>query len=197
MSTDQRNAGIALAAASILSVVAMAHHPSGPGGHGGLNQAVHGAMIVIVLVSLGGYTRFAMRLGVARFDVLLGLIAYAASALANVLAATINGFVAPAAFEHSVSPDVLRLAWEFNQALAYGAVYGTGAALLLWSFALLRRAGFERFLGVSALIVGGVTIGLLAGDLVQMNVAGAFIVYALQAAMGVLVGASLMRSRDS
>lgn len=197
MSTDDRHAGVALAAASILSVVAMAHHPSGPGGHGGLNQAVHGIMIVIVLVSLGGYARFAIRLGIARFDVLLGLIAYAASALANVLAATINGFVAPAAFERSVSSDVLRLAWEFNQALAYGAAYGTSAALLLWSFALLRCAGFERFLGVSALVVGAVTIGLLAGDLVQMNVAGAFIVYALQAAMGVLVGASLMRARDS
>lgn len=197
MDRNDRHAGVALAAASILAIVAMAHHPSGPSGHSGLNQLVHGVMIVLVLVSLGGYARFAARLGLQRFDVLLGLIACAAAALANVLAATINGFAAPAALEHAVSRDVLRFAWELNQALAYGAVYASGAALLLWSVVLLRRAGFERWLGGAALAVGVATISLLAGDVVQMNVAGAFVVYAMQAAMGVLVGASLMRARES
>lgn len=190
-----RYAGLALAGASILSVVAMAHHPSGSPEQSGINHIVHGVMIVVLLASLAGFTRFAMRLDLGRFDVLCGLIVYAAAAFANVLAATINGFAAPAALQHSASPDVLRFAWELNQALAVGAVNGVGAAFLLWGFALLRKGGFERWLGAGALIVSVATVASLATGFLRMDVAGAFIVYGLQAAFGVLAGAAMMRPR--
>jgi hypothetical protein len=196
MDQGDRYAGMALAAASILSVVAMAHHPSGATAHSGLNQFVHGAMIVIVLVSLCGFARLAMRMGIDRFEVLCGLIGYAAAAFANLLAATINGFAAPAAFQHSASQDAMRFAWELNQALAFGGVHGIGAAFLLWGAALIRKGGFERWLGIGALIVGLVTVASVAAGFVRMNVSGAFIVYGLQAAFGVLAGAALMRPRS-
>jgi len=196
MDKGDRYAGLALAAASILSIVAMAHHPSGPSGHSGVTQLVHGAMIVIVLVNLCGFTRFAMRIGIDRFEVLCGLVAYAAAAFANVLAATINGFAAPAAFQQSAAQSILSFAWELNQALAIGGVNGIAVAFLLWGAALLRNGGFERWLGAGALIVGAVTVASLVAGFVSMNISGAFIVYGLQAAFGVLVGAALMRPRS-
>lgn len=195
MKNTDRSAGTALAAVSVLSVLAMAHHPSGPSAQSGLYQLVHGAMIITVLVNLSGFTRLAMRMGVDRFDVLCGLIAYAAAAFANVLAATINGFAAPAALQHGASQDVLRFGWELNQALAIGGVNGIGAAFLLWGAGLLRQSGFERWLGLGALIVGVATVMPVATGIIRMNVSGAFIVYGLQAAFGAMSGVALMRPR--
>ena len=196
MDKNDQYAGWALAIASLLSVVAMAHHPSGHDGGSDLNQLVHGAMIVLVLVSLAGFARLAWRLDLDRFGVLLGLIVYAVAAVANVLAATINGFVAPA-MANSASDHLLQALWAFNQALAYGAANGIGAAFALWGLALLRTPGFERWAGVGAIIVGALSIGLLAGGLVRMNVSGAFTIYSAQAGFGVLAASVLMRPRAS
>jgi len=195
-SADDQYAGVGLAAASVLSIVAMAHHPSGPG-PSGLNQLVHGAMIAVVLVSVAGFIRLAMRIGLHRFFVLMGLVAYCTGAGANMLAATINGFVVPSVFAHSVSDDILRLCWEFNQALAYGAAYAVSAAFALWGLELARVSGLQRIFGLAGVVVGLVTAALLAVSIVRMNVAGALVVYVLQAAFGVLAGAELMRARGS
>src|SRR5262245_52531194 len=78
---DDRLAGAALAGASILSIVAMAHHPSGAG-HGALTQLVHGTMIAIVVVALAGYARLAALRGLHRFSNLVALVAYGAGAAA-------------------------------------------------------------------------------------------------------------------
>lgn len=192
--TGDRLAGGVLAAASVLSIVVMAHHPSGPG-HSGLNQLVHGGMMALVLLIFSGYARHAMLRGLGRFSILAALIVYGAGVGANLLAATINGFAAPAAFEEGVSRDVLRLYWELNQALAYGGVYATSLAFAIWSFGLLHERGLRRFIGVLGLVAGAVPVGLLASGVVTMNVAGAFVIYALHAFFGVIVGADLMRTR--
>lgn len=191
---DDRAAGAALAGASILSIIAMAHHPSGAG-HGALTQVVHGAMIAIVVVALAGYARLAARRGLHRFPNLVALVAYGAGAAANILAATINGFVAETLIAHDASRDVLRLCWELNQSLAYGAVYATSAAFLLWGADLAREPGVRRIIGLAGLAAGIAPALLLMTGTLGMNVAGAFVVYAVQAAFGVLIGAELMRAR--
>lgn len=193
---NDRLAGAALAGASILSIVAMAHHPSGPG-HGLLTQLVHGTMIAIVLVAFAGYVRLAARRGLDRFFNLLALVAYGAGAAANVLAATINGFVVERVVANGVSEDILRLCWEFNQALAYGAVYATSFAFLSWGADLARAPGLRRIVGLVGLAAALAPAALLMTGALGMNVAGAFVVYALQAAFGVLVGADLMRGQET
>ncbi len=192
--TGDRFAGGALAAASLLSILVMAHHPTGQG-HSNLNQLVHGAMMALVLVIFAGYARHAMLRGLGRFSILAALIVYGAGVVANLLAATINGFAAPAAFEAGVSRDVLRLYWELNQALAYGGVYATSIAFAIWGLDLLHQRGLRRLVGVLGLIAGAVPLGLLASGAVTMNVAGAFVIYALHAGFGVILGADLMRTR--
>ena len=190
---DDRAAGAALAGASALSIVAMAHHPTGFG-HAPLAQIVHAAMIVFVVVAFAGYSRLAARRGLQRFSILLALVAYGAGAMANVFAATINGFVVGAVVANDASADILRLCWALNQTLAYGAVYATSIAFLIWGADLVREQGLRRLIGLVGLAAGIAPAAMLLTGALAMNVAGAFVVYALQAAFGVLIGADLMRA---
>jgi hypothetical protein len=193
--TDDRVAGMALAAISLLSVVAMAHHPTGTG-HPGLARIVHGALIVFVLVAFAGYIRLLLRLGLDRFANLAALVAYGMGAIANVFAAVINGFVVGALVSHDASADVMRLCRELNQALAFGAVYATAFAFLVWSLALVRQKGFARLVGLVGLAASCAPAALLASAAVTMNVAGAFVIYLLQAVFGILAGALLAVQRS-
>jgi hypothetical protein len=183
-------AGGALAGASALSVLAMAHHPASfADAH--LAGAVHGAMMVFVVVSLAGYASFARAHGLKRFAVASGLGFYAAGAFGNLLAATVNGFVTPAlAARGGVGEDVFAFAWALNQTLTYGAVYATAAAFTLWGLDLVARGG--RLTGIAALAAGIVPAFLLASGALNMHVAGAFLIYALFAAFGVILGIRMM-----
>lgn len=192
--SEGRSAGMTLAGAALVSILAMAHHPSGPSG---LAQPVHGAMMLVVIATLAGFAWFAARRGLSRFAVLAGLVAYAAGAVANLLAAAINGFVAPALAGGDISADIFRLCWELNQALAYGAVYAASIAFVLWGGdMLLTKKQPQRLLGLAGLAAGLVPAALLAGRAIEMDVAGAFIVYAMQAAFAVSIGLYLMRSKE-
>lgn len=193
--SNDRTAGVSLALASALSVAVMAHHPSGFDSRVG--APVHAAMILLIIVSLAGYARLAWRCGLQRFSVFVGLVAYAMASMANALAGAINGFVAPALHARAASEGVLRLCWEFNQALAHGAVYGIAVAITLWSVQLIRFGAIERVIAIAGLAIGAVTATLLISRAMAMNVAGAFVIYALQALFGVLAGAVLIRGRAS
>jgi hypothetical protein len=190
-----RIAGAALAAAALVSVVAMAHHPTSAHGGGGLNGLVHGVMIILVALLAFGFVHFARGRGLDRPSVLAGLIAYGISVFAHVGAATINGFVVPAlAGRGTVSHDILLFAWETNQALAGLGVYATGAAFILWSIDLIRREpGWLRLVGLAGLVAGALPGALLAGGVIRMDVSGAMFVYAVHAVWAALVGVSLMR----
>ena|SRR2546427_5368298 len=87
-SIDTRVPGIVLIASSVVAVVAMAHHPAPSGADfaawarnvermGALNEAVHGTMISLVGVLTWALSAFAIRRGVHRSLVTLGLVAWA------------------------------------------------------------------------------------------------------------------------
>jgi len=194
---DSRLAGAAMIGAALLTVFAMAHHPTGAGGHSNLAQMVHGVMMIVVVVTLAGFTRFATHRGLGRFTVLAALVFYAAGAVANLMAATINGFAVPALAEQDVSHDLFRLCWELNQAFAYGAVYATSTAFVLWGGDLALSKSGPRLLGIAGLAAGLAPAALLAADALDMNVAGAFVVYATQCAFAVAVGVHLMWAKPS
>lgn len=191
MSADRtdRVAGGILVLASLASVVMMAHHPS-HAGQGLLNQIVHGAMIAIVGATALGLVHFARRLGLERLTVLAGLIAYGIALFADIGAATINGFVVTAlAARGEGDHAVFAFAWEANQALARLGVVATGVAFLLWSIALVTRAGwFGRALGGLGIAAGIVPTVLLGSGMLTMNLRGALLIYAGQAAWIALAG---------
>jgi hypothetical protein len=194
--TADRIAGGALILGSLLSVLAMAHHPQhvDPGGLVGI---VHGAMIVLMTVIAFGFAHFALRRGVARPAILAGLIAYFVGLVADAGAGTTNGFIVPALASHGAalsSRDVFLLAWEANQALARLGVFATAAAFTLWSIDFLGRPGFEpKAIGGLGLAAGLAPAILLASGAIDMHVAGAFLAYAAFAAWGVIVGVHLFR----
>ena len=194
--SSDRIAGVSLIAAAASSVLAMAHHPSGAHS-GALGGLVHGAMIVLLAAMAFGFAHFAGRRGLGRPAVLAGLIVYGLGLFAHAGAATINGFVVPALASRghgAVGHDVFLLAWEANQALARLGVFATGAAFLLWSLDFLRRPGVEaRLIGLAGLLAGAIPAVLLAGGGIRMDLAGAFLVYAVHAAWTALVGIHLLR----
>ena len=195
---SDRIAGGAMIATALLVVLAMAHHPSGAHGAGGLAGLVHGAMIVLLAVLTFAFTHFARRLGLDGWAVLAGLVAYAISLAAHIGAATVNGFVVPSLAARGVdNHDIFLLAWETNQALAKLGVYATGAAYALWGVELLRRGGLARWLGLAGVAAGIVPAVLLATGAIRMDVAGAFLVYAVHVGWAALVGAWLLAGKQN
>ena len=201
MDASGRIGGAALIAAGAGIVFAMAHHPTGTHGTGALGPVVHGAMIVLLWLTAFGFAIFCMLRGPGRPLVLAGAISYAVAFFGHLGAGTINGFVVPALAAHSgslASHDVFRLAWEANQALATLGVIAASVAFLFWSADLLRSDGREaKAVGALGIIAGAVPIGLLLGGLISMNVPGAMIVYAIQAAWGACLALQMVRRRDA
>lgn len=184
-----RAAGLALVGAAAFSMLAMAHHPTSLRA-GAMIGIVHGAMILFVGMMAFGFTHVARRRGLDRPAVLAGLVAYAIAAGADVGAATINGFAAPALAAHGASHDAFDTLWVLNQALAALGVVATGVAYALWSLDLWRRWKAVALLG---LLAGAVPALLLIGGWIDMHLHWAVLVYAAQALWAALIGFLLLR----
>lgn len=198
MKSNEAMGGAALLIAAAGTVAGMAHHPAGTGA-GFIGPAVHGALLLFLVLTAYGFASFAAARGAGRPPILAGLVCYAVAMSGHIAAATINGFIVPALAARNpkgIAPDILGLTWHANQALATLGVVAASGAILLWSFDFLSRPGREtRILGGSGLIAGlGVPV-LLATDAIDMNLTGAFIAYALHAGWGAAVGFHLIRGR--
>lgn len=202
--SSDRIAGLVLMISALLSVLAMSHHPSGHA-EGHLGMIVHGVMIVIVLAMLAGFVRLSQCLGLRHFSVVAGLVAYSVATIGQILAASINGFIVVGALRagghgggHGIAPGsadgaIAHLLWTMNQTFAYGAAFLTGAAFVLFSLALWRNGGvFSRIVALSGIVCGLAPVVLLASGMLNMHVAGAFIVYGLLAAFTFIAGLWLM-----
>lgn len=189
-------AGPALIVAALGVTLMMSHHPTSVGGMPGLNEFVHGAMIALIGVMSWGVAYMAVRRGIGRPAPLAGLIAWGFATLANIIAATINGFAVPALAAHpDVGHDVFMLAWELNQAFARLAVVATGAAFVIWAHGWALRGGiWTRLVGIHGVIFGVVPVAMLATG-TRMNVAGAMIVYSLHALWIAMLGLYLWSGR--
>ncbi len=185
--------GWCLIGSAAATIFGMAHHPSSY--QAAIGPAVHGAMLMVLLVTAFGFATFVLDRGVQRPSILAGTIAYAVSTFANLGAGTINGFIAPALAQGdaAIGQDILQLCWAANQALAWLGVVTVGAAFLFWSFDFLRRPGVSaRLIGVAGLAAGLLPTILLVSGVLSMNVVGAFILYTAQVTWGALVGLHLL-----
>lgn len=187
-----RIAGGLMAAAAILSIVVMAHHPSG-GDNAALANGVHGALMIFSLMLLVGFYRFAVQEGFGRFSVIAGFVAYCAGSFGNLLAATVNGFAVPGLAARGAAKDVFAFAWELNQALAYEAVFAISAAFVLWGLSLVRRG--SPVVGAAGLAAGILPAALLATGALDMHVAGAAAIYAIQALFSFMIGVRMAARR--
>ena len=181
---DTRIPGISLVASSIVAMAAMAHHPTAGGGGdfaafarnvermAGVNQAVHGTMILLVAVLTWTLLAFAARRGLHRPLVMAGLVAWAIGAVIMIIPPVFNGFViVDIARRALVSPetaDMLRITMQTLSSgvgviVMIGAI-GMSMAVFLWSADLARDTGSPRWTGVLGLVAGaGLVIALPAG----------------------------------
>lgn len=190
-----RLAGAALVFASVAGMFMMAHHPSSAHAME-MGQIVHGAMIALVAVIGYGFAHVSLRRGIARPDVLAGLVAWGIAMAASIGAATINGFVTTRlAAEGALNRDIVGLAWACNQALANLGVAASGAAFLLWSLGLFRMGAWGRALGALGVSAGAVPAAMLVLGAVRMNLAGALLVYGIHFAWIALFGLWLWSGR--
>lgn len=196
MGANERIGGGALLVAAGGTVLAMGHHPSG-GDAGLMGQIMHGIMILFLGVTTFGFATFAAARGAARPAILSGIVFYALALIGHTGAATISGFVVPAlASRGDIPHDLFDLAWEANQALASLGVVAAGAAIILWSMDFLtRRSAEARTIGVAGLVAGGVPAILLLTGVIEMNLSGAFLAYALHGIWGAALGFHLFRGK--
>jgi hypothetical protein len=193
---DEKVLGALMAAASVLTIVFMAHHPTSRTDVA-LAPPVHGVLMALMLVTFAGFLRFSMQRGVGRTAVLIAVVAYGAGVCGGLLAAAINGFAGPALVARGAPEELFLLPWELNQALAYMGVYATSTAYALWGADLLfRERAAGRLLGVAGIAAGLAPPVLFASGATDMHVAGAIIVYSIEAAFAALIGLRMMTAKD-
>lgn len=206
---DGRGWKIGLIAGSVLMIVLMAIHPSGPGslhhGQGGgphllldLSTIVHSGAIIGKVLVMFGALGLAARLGFGKPAVLLGTVCLATAAVALVIAGSLNGFVAPklmmALQQHKLTMDqvlpVSSFSWWLNQTLANVHLGAASAAVLLWSLAWPDRKPLALVLRGAGVLMGLALPVLFFWGPFKMDVTGA----ALQAALlyGWLIAAALL-----
>jgi hypothetical protein len=207
-------AGGIILTATLLEILAMAHHPSAGTAAiadaprqiamlSGLAALVHGVLIGLMLLVAYGLSEFALRRGLRRPLIRAGAIAYGVGVIAMLGATLVSGFVIPdlAASTPHVSPLDLEINAELfvlcrvlNQTCANFGVVAMSAGIVFWSIDLLRDSGSRRLAGVLGCLVGVVPAFALLCGLLQLDVHGMTQVTALQGSWNVAIAVLLMRA---
>lgn len=211
-----RAAGVILISATLLEVLAMAHHPSASTPDiaeavrqvsrlGQLSAWVHGVVLAAMLCIAYGLLEFVRRRGWSRPWMRAGAMAYGTGVLLMIGAALVSGFVLPdlvALTPHASPTDLaingqlLVLCRVLNQSCANFASIATCAGILCWSIDLARERGGLRLLSLLGLLVGILpAVALIAGWL-RLNVHGMSEVVWLWALWNLGVAVTLVRPND-
>lgn len=207
-------AGFAIAACAVLTVVAIAHHPTTSAREPAeaitqivhlatLDRIVHGVLIALMGVLVFAFAVFSLRRGLHRQTVLAALIAYAAGIGAIVGAGLVDGFLVSALAERyaGAGPDAVRLATTFFvfcalviQILTKFGMIALSTGVVLWSADLVRTPGALRITGIVGIASGAAVVVVLAfaGRLNPHNLVA---VVLLQAVWYVAVAVLLVRGR--
>ena len=211
-----RTAGVILIGATLLEVLAMAHHPSASTPDiaeavrqvarlGQLSGWVHGGVLATMLCIAYGLLEFVRRRGWSRPWMRAGAIAYGTGVLAMIGAALVSGFVLPdlvastphaSAADLAINAQLLVLCRVLNQSCANFATIVTCAGILCWSIDLARERGGLRLLSLLGLLVGILPAVALISGWLRLNVHGMSEVVWLWALWNFGVALALMRPND-
>lgn len=191
---EDRLIGWMLVATSAMAVVGMANHPVGEESFKDYGRIFHGIMMVTAIVVFATLSRFAARNGNERLPIWMGLVCLGFGTGANLIAASIDGFVVPELADRGLEEQMWPLTWALNQTMAQGAVYLTGAAFAIWGIDWARRTtGAARIRGVAAALVGVIPPLCLALGIINMHAFGAFIAYSIQTIFSILAAWEILR----
>ncbi|MCC7011676.1 MAG: hypothetical protein IT454_03855 [Planctomycetes bacterium] len=202
---------------SVLSVVAMSHHPSAHSPDlramlqeiaqfAGVSRTVHGGLIVLMALVFQGYWSLSRCLGFELERVRTATIAHGLGVVCMLGAAVINGFALSELAQRCATASdatlealrpVLAASHALNQALAQCGTVAFSVALLAWSSVLVGQRGLARAVGVFGLVVGVVPVIALVTERLELDVRGMGAVVVAQGAWGVAVAAWMWRLRRS
>ncbi len=171
--------GIALILGSVGSVLMMAFHPTL---RDGINEHNSTMMLIVHLfgminfgLSTFGLVGLSRRLGTQRAPVTAAMIAYAFAGIAVITPVAVSAFIFPALEREYMSADSsaqvlishsMMFSFQIIQAFAKIYVLCIAAAIVFWSFAMLRNHPFSKWLATAGLsIAAALWIGLLGGHL--------------------------------
>jgi hypothetical protein len=199
--------GIVLLGASLVSVFALAHHPTLRGGapvmeqvaeQAMMDRVVHGAMIVVVAAWAFGWVELCAWLGAGRAAVRAGAIAAALGVVTLVCAAAVDGFAIPVLAERVAGADgvaALRMCGALVVACSAVGTTALAAAMVAWSVAMARGA---RGVAVAGVVVAAAPVVLLAGGVVALDAHGIVVMALCQLVWNAAAGIALIRAaRDS
>jgi hypothetical protein len=204
-----RAVGIMVAAAMVVALVAMLHHPVSHGRDADAmiasivrqaptDRLVHGALSIVYGLIVAAMLAFAQRLGLRRFPVLLGAVGFSSALVLIVLAVMIDGFVAPAVAEGCApaaactvqAVALLRFGGVLIEYLTRFGFAAIAVSVICWGLALIVMPGALRWAGAAGLAAGLVQVAALAatpGRLTPSSLlplmAGQFAWYAIAAVL--------------
>lgn len=211
-----RPAGVAIAAATVLSTLFVALDRSGGGSTpseilagiarlAALKAWVHGVAMASVCAYAYGHAVLARRLGLQRGGVLAGLAMYLFGCMAMLLATLLDGFVTPHVAVDAAGAGAARVAFAFDFVHYVGVVLNDLAKLgwilqaagtLAWSLALLQRRGGARVAGALGLLSSALVLALLATAATRMSMASLLGVLCAQLLWNLAAAAWLWRGPE-
>ena len=206
-------AGAILLAATLLEVLAMAHHPSVHtpdvasavqqiGQLAKLSGWVHGVVLSAMLCIAYGMLEFTLRRGWSRPWIRAGGIAYGTGVLVMMGAGLVSGFILPgvialtphmSAVDLAINAQLMTLCRVLNQSCANVATVAMSAGTLCWSIDLLRERGALRALGIFGSMAGILPPVALISGYLRLDVLGMSEVVWLWALWNCGVAAALWR----
>ncbi len=209
--TTNRSAAYAMIAGSAAGLVTMTLHPTGhdvvrnasEGASNMLNTSVHLLAIVAQPMVLAGTLGLTVRLTTRRDLAFGAFIFFALASFAVVLAALASGFIAPAVLEGMNNATesrregmlgALGYTGILNQAFAKLYVVFAGAAILLWSVAIVKGREMSRWLGAYGIALGLGLVAVIALGIVRLDIHGFGAVAILVGAWMVWAAINLLRS---
>jgi hypothetical protein len=212
---DGAPAGIAIAIASLATLVSVAHHPTMSKALkptdaipaivalSGADRLVHTIVIGTMLALVFGFSVYALRRGLHRSAVIGGLVAFTFGIAATIGAALIDGFLIPeiasryvdATAELMVQGAVqLQTCALAIQVATKAGFVGMSLGIVLWSADLIFDKGILRIAGVVGLLAGIVPVYLtLSGG--YLNPHSLTIVIAIQTIWYLTIATSLLLRR--
>ena len=210
-----RAAGIVIVASALLTIFAVAHHPTlraktpetliaGMVALAPLDMFVHGSLIAIIIALVAGFAVFTARLGLNEQSAIAAFVVYSLGAFAVVGAALIDGFLTPAIafqYEHAHAAEVpqgmglLVFASLAIQVLTKFGFIAMSVGVLFWSIGLLRRARIIMGIGVLGILsaLGVVAVLAFGGAFLTPPVLGVIVL--VQAFWYVAIGVALVQKR--
>jgi hypothetical protein len=210
-----RTAGLLMGAASLLTVVFMAFHPTvharnteelfaGIDKTAFVNRVVHGSLIALQVLLVVAFSSLASRLGLGSILVRTGFVTYVTGALAMSAAALINGliltdFVARYESQTKATMDsakhVMAYGFAANQICSKAGVLAMSIAVALWSIGLLFRGAGVRAVGVFGCIAGIIPAAALLSGYLHMDVHGMLAFVFAQTVWSLAVAWLMVRGR--